>query len=131
MNRFVNILMIIVLVTCPFRCMIQGCGCYGSAELTQSSAEMDSCCCAKESSPVNQDELPTKCCGKCFCSGVITVDCFEINSDQSWQPLVLQIDNYGAHHLSMVLCCRPEIPLNQSATNQGREIRCLINSFVI
>ena len=137
MNRFVNILMIIVLVTCPFRCMVLGCGCYASPELAQASADMGSCCCGgKAADPREQDDLPEKCCGKCFCSGVTTVDCFEVSCEPSSQPfscppLLIEINVSNPRLRQLVLLGKPVTPPCSFAANQGREIRCLISSLVI
>ncbi len=148
MNRLVHILMIIVIVSCPLRCAVQGCGCFALANSCCSTS--DTCCsesaqttrCDCESRNANPEHeptlpLPQKCTGECFCSGVTVADNFSMSTDQSSQPLFQPLDSLALefsfrHSLSFAASFHPpDDLLDDLSTNRGRQVRCLIGSFVI
>ncbi len=132
MHKLVNILMIAIIVSCPMRCMTQGCGSYNSAccdnDLVQSN-----CCCPQSTETPPTRKTPSKCQCKCFCSGVIVANSFEIQTDEFSQPVfqsyelnqndALQLASGGAYH--------PPDSISDSPANLGRQLRCMISSFVI
>ncbi len=151
MNRLVNIFMIIIIVSCPLRCMMQGCGCFSemptccslmigcAPEYDSPDAGVSDCCCKKSESKKAPTPVPVprKCKSTCFCSGVILADDFVLNEDQSSEPLFLEVETatvIASFRLlleSNVGFYPPDNLRLEHSANRGRQIRCLINSFVI
>lgn len=141
MQRFVNIFMILIIVSCPFRCMTQGCGCFKPVNSQAATAQDgfvvgESCCCkcSQDKADHSAPTAPPKCDCKCFCSGVIVASHYEVPSDlmvcakvdwSSFEPTISC--NRG---LSIGTNYPPDHPPGV-ASNRGRQIRCLIHSYLI
>lgn len=147
MNRLTNIFMIFILVSCPVRCMTQGCACFpNSSDACCSSVEVStsSCCSTKqadccdtlgESSP--SQELPPKCRCSCFCSGAIVADVFVVDENQAFQQVIASADTM-VWNLVLVDSITKAMPppdweghLHFGAMNRGRQICCQISVLLI
>lgn len=147
-NRFVNIFMLVIVVTCPVRCLAQGCGCYqpfkSFCALNEccSSAIESQCCslCERcESCPAHQDcpQVPRPCKCSCFCSGVIVADIFSLPNSTQGLFEVLELESMLVASMHSQALCRvtrppdPEDPLTNATENVGRHLRCQYASFLI
>ena len=150
MDRLTNIFMIFILVSCPVRCMTQGCSCsLERDDACCSSMEVSiagtSCCSTKksdccdtpgESTP--SQELPPKCCCSCLCSGAIVADVFGVDENQAIQQVIASVDTIS-WNLVIVDSITRAIPpppdsmghLHFGAVNRGRQICCQISTFLI
>lgn len=150
MNRLVNIFMIFILVSCPVRCMMQGCGCYQSDETCcQTTTSVDvsahSCCskvvtdCCRQKDASDQvPTAPTKCQCNCFCGGALVADIFVLQHLDSSCLLFGVVDSQSIDALFRRLVFEASLHppdalavVDKCATNPGRQIRCRINSLLI
>ena len=148
MNRFVNIFMLLIVISCPIRCLLQECGCYkpiaNCCVLGESCSSLSppSCCSTHdccESRPADQEcpLQPQKCECSCFCSGVIVADVFSVPKSSERLAEVLKLESNlmtSIHSQALRSSGRAQFPGDPpdfSTENSGRQLRCRLASFLI
>ena len=135
-KQFVHLMMIGIIITCPVRCMVQGCGSYSSCTNCAPSIELSmqmlspSCCCQNESDNSVPGEPCEKCQCKCFCSGATIPDTFQIETSQNWQP-TFSIDQTISQDIGELTWANrpPDDPGGFGSENIGRAIRIELGSL--
>ncbi|MFK7769943.1 MAG: hypothetical protein AB8B55_22235 [Mariniblastus sp.] len=103
-QRLVHLLMVAIIITCPIRCMVQGCGCYSDRSITQGS---DASCCCKFPADSNSEapgEPCETCKCSCFCAGATIPDVFVVTSNMEW--VTVFISDHPVSEL-VLLCGKP------------------------
>lgn len=159
MNRLVNILMIFILVSCPIRCLMQGCGCFTNTDRTccSSTEKSAASCCLEHNANCCHDsgqrspspKLPQKCRCNCFCSGAIVADSFSIPDDGQVQPTFDSDARLAAFANAIAFSISVHKTggdgycgsmngrsmnggsMNCGSMNRGRQICCRFSSFLI
>lgn len=133
-SRLLNIALILMILTCPVRCMFGSCSC--ESKKCESVSTTTPCCCKTRSEnktpePNRPGEPKEKCRCQCLCAGATLPDTFELDSPCQWQyhfDMSLQtIVQY--QHPTLARCRGPDIPGELSTANVGRAIcnlHCLL-----
>lgn len=132
MHKFLKIILVVIVFSCPIRCQLGFSDCCG--ELVPSSVA--ECCCGEdglEKPAWPMDEEEEKC--GCICGGATMPDATHLLNQTSVElefystPILLSDtmdEPYGIE-----IGCRSNAYVYLSARNHGRQVRCLHSSFII
>lgn len=135
LNRLFNLILIVTILSCPFRCQLDQCGCCGLD--TMNAPFTDGCdadCCDAKTDPTSfpSPEQPCKQC-QCMCAGATLPDYFVF--DATGMPPLHGLVAYPS--LIESSCFSPmktgslDLPRRPPSGNRGRIIRCWHQSLII